>query len=126
MRFLHKLMPATPAATAAAAAGACPPPAMPASQLFQVVVLCRDAGERRIAQQILDELDANQMTLRSLHARSLAQRELTEVRVLLQCPQDARAAMVRLVQVLGFTPLVRSVRWETVPQPARALAATTH
>lgn len=120
MRFLHKLMPGT-------AAAACPPPvAMPVSQLFQVVVICRDAGERRIAQQIMDELDANHMTLRSLHARSLEQRELTEVRVLLLCPQDARAAMVRLVQGLGFTPQVRSVRWETVPQPERALAATAH
>ncbi|GAB7543836.1 hypothetical protein [Cupriavidus sp. CuC1] len=94
-----------------------------AAQLFQVVLLCKDDHGARLEQQIRHELAARDLSLQRLHTRQCERRALVEMRVLVHCQPGGRPGMVRLVQRLGLEPLVRAVRWESVPQPVRALAA---
>jgi len=93
------------------------------AQLFQVVLLCKDDYGAGLEQQIRRELASREFSLQRLRMRQCERRELIEMRVLVHCQPGGRPGMVRLVQRLGLEPLVRAVRWETVPQPERALAA---
>lgn len=117
MRFFNGMLPqALTRRTAQAGRGA-------ATQLFQVVLLCKDEHGARLEQQLRHELAARDLQLQSLRTRQSERRELVEMRVLVHCQPGGRPGMVKLVQRLGLEPLVRAVRWETVPQPERALAA---
>ncbi len=80
-------------------------------------------GSARLEQQIRHELAARDLSLQRFYTRQCERRALVEMRVLVHCQPGGRPGMVRLVQRLGLEPLVRAVRWESVPQPARALAA---
>ncbi|MGO4809061.1 hypothetical protein AB4156_05560 [Cupriavidus sp. 2MCAB6] len=93
------------------------------AQLFQVVLLCKDDYGAGLEQQIRRELASRELSLQRLRMRQCERRELIEMRVLVHCQPGGRPGMVSLVQRLGLEPLVRAVRWETVPQPERALAA---
>ncbi|MDF3839623.1 hypothetical protein P3W85_42805 [Cupriavidus basilensis] len=117
MRFLNWMLPQDRSrGTAQEKRGA-------AAQLFQVVLLCKDDYGLRLEQQLRHELAARDLSLQRLRTRQCDRRELVEMRVLVHCQPGGRPGMVKLVQRLGLEPLVRAVRWETVPQPERALAA---
>ncbi|PRC95083.1 hypothetical protein [Solimicrobium silvestre] len=84
------------------------------SQLYKLTVHCNDNESHRIERQIRSESQQNKLVLVRANTRQLEHSNLVCVTVFIKCAAELRAALVKLVQHLGFEPVVRSIRWEKI------------
>lgn len=108
------------------------PPLPVARVLYRLRVLCRPTVAERLRAQIGLDAQLHRLTLLPLVACVLPDSDLVQLSAHVQVAPgpagvaEARRGLVALVQRLGLEPQVRSVRWESVPQPAAVPMARTH
>lgn len=125
-----RLMDWTTAFAGRAAAAVSHPAA--ARVLYRLSVLCRDTAAERLQAQIRLDAQLGGLALLQLVACPLSDGGLVQLSAHVQgaagpaAVAETRRGLVALVQRLGLEPQVRSVRWESVPQPAVLPAGRAH
>jgi hypothetical protein len=93
---------------------------------FQLTVVFQGEHRRRAEQQIRFELEAHGLQLMRLQVFDQPGQPLVRLTACVKNTATARAGLVKLVQRLGLEPAVRSVRWESVPQPPAGAPRNCH
>jgi len=88
----------------------------PALLRYRLIVLALTSQTPQIDTLVRSSLQYDRLSTEAPITTARVGGYLTESAYTLQCRQDQRAALVRLVTHLGETPGVRAIRWETVPK----------
>lgn len=91
-------------------------PASAASPQYRLVVLALTSKAQAIDAQVRHKLRSERLTPGHTSRTERSGGYLLELEYVLRCERSRRAALVRLVSMLGDTPGVRAVRWETAPE----------
>ena len=83
---------------------------------YDLVVLALTSKAQAIDAQVRHKLRSERLTPGHTSRTERSGGYLLELEYVLRCERSRRAALVRLVSMLGDTPGVRAVRWETAPE----------
>jgi hypothetical protein len=89
----------------------------PAGQCYRLIVICQPSGADRAVDLLSFELGLVGLGPQRIQREEDDAKRVVKIVATVVCEPLQRAALVRFVKQAGFLRGVRSVRWESVPQP---------